>query len=84
MIVAFIATFMSVIIISILATRCPNCKKLFALKEYKRKEISCSHRCKNLKNGNGKRFYNLVTYEITYKCKNCGTTCIRTKKFEED
>ena len=53
-------------------SRCTNCKKKNTISEYNREAIKRSKRSQDL--GNGRRYYYLVTYKVTYKCENCGTT----------
>ena len=65
------------------SSSCPSCKKRNTMREYKRKEIRRSKRSEDLGNGK-KRYYSLVTYEITYKCESCGAEKVRRIEVEED
>lgn len=82
-ILIIIAIVVIIIIRVYLGSRCPHCKKRKTMKEYRRKEIKRSKRSQDLGNGR-KRYYSLVTYDITYKCENCGFERKCTKEVEED
>lgn len=82
--IAIIVIIIAIIIIRLyLRSRCPNCKMRNTMKEVSRKEIKRSKRSQDLGRGK-KRYYSLVTYEITYKCENCGAKRVQTIEVEKD
>ena len=89
--ISFIIIVVVLVIVAIFSTRCPKCKKFFAMKEIERNLISEEKisKMENHKTYNKKgevtgshdvRVYGTrKTYDVKYVCKKCGDTKIERK-----